>query len=177
MPDVAQLTEAGPDLGRSSLGRLRQLLVPPRLHAGPESGRSVGHERLRSLDVRALVLAAGDAAVRAHRQPVLQHGPKCGSALLSSLGGALQPGQPEHLAVPDRPVLRAGVHTGHAQHLHRDGTVQRHAAGERDRLSHAHGAAEVLPPACPERGQRPFLELVAVCGRSGQSGGPGNRSH
>ena len=67
---------AGPDLGFDPLGWLRRLLVPPRLHAGAESGRSLGHERLWALDVRALLLAAGDAAARAHPQPVLQLDPR-----------------------------------------------------------------------------------------------------
>ena len=62
---------AGPNLGRYPLGDLRRFLVSPRLYAGPESGRSVGRERLRALDVRSLVLAAGEPAVRADRQPVL----------------------------------------------------------------------------------------------------------
>ena len=98
---------AGPDLGCSPLGRLRQPLVPPRLHAGAEPRRPERHERLRALDVRALVLAAGGGRdVRADRQPVLQHGP--GNGLHDAPGGALQPGRPGHLAVPDRPVLRAG---------------------------------------------------------------------
>ena len=53
---------AGPDLGRDPLGRLRQPLVPPRLHAGAEPRRPERHERVRALDVRPVVLAArGDA--------------------------------------------------------------------------------------------------------------------
>ena len=56
---------AGPDVGRLQVGRHGQPLVPPRLHARPEPRRPVGHERLRSLDVRPVVLAAGHAAATA----------------------------------------------------------------------------------------------------------------
>ena len=63
-------------MGRRPVGRRGQPLVPPRLHARSEPRRPVRHERLRSLDVRALVLAAGHAAARPDRQPVLRHGPE-----------------------------------------------------------------------------------------------------
>ena len=49
---------AGPDLGQDPVGRLRQPVVPPRVHAGPEPRRPERHERVRALDVRAVVLAA-----------------------------------------------------------------------------------------------------------------------
>ena len=68
---------SGPDLGRQPLGRLRQLLVPSRVHAGAEPRRPWRHERLRALDVRALVLASGwSHDIRADRQPVLRQGPE-----------------------------------------------------------------------------------------------------
>ena len=114
------------------------------------------HERLRPLDVRAVVLAAGHAAVRADRQPVLRPD--------------LQPRRPGHLAVPDRPVLRAGADPGHAEHLGRHGAVQRHADRQRRRLPDGHPGAEVLPPAHPERGQRPLLQLPVVRGRPDHRG-------
>ena len=150
---VRAALRAGPNLGRYPLGQLRRFLVSPRLYAGAESGRPVGLERLRPLDVRSLVLAAGEPAVRAHRQPVLHW-------------ASLRPERSSHLGLPDRPVLRAAVDPGHAQHLRRDGAVQRHADRQRDRLSHDHGGAEGVPPAHPERGERPLLQLLAVRGRS-----------
>ena len=60
---------ARPDLGRRQLGRRGQPLVPPRLHAGAEPGRPVGHERVRPLDVRAVVLAAGQRTPSTGRSP------------------------------------------------------------------------------------------------------------
>ena len=73
VPNVTQLSQQDPDLGLQPLGRPWRLLVPPRLHAGPEPGRPLGHERLRPLDVRSLVLAAGrHRGARSDRQPVLR---------------------------------------------------------------------------------------------------------
>ena len=77
----------------------------------------------------------------------------------------LQPGRPGHLAVPDRPVLRAAADPGHAEHLGRHGAVQRHADRQRDGLPDDHRGAEVLPLPHPERGQRPLLEPAVVRGR------------
>ena len=54
---------AGPDLGLQPLGRLRQPLVPPRLHAGSEPRRPDRREHVRPLVVRPVVLAAR------HRRP------------------------------------------------------------------------------------------------------------
>ena len=74
MPEFAQLQIsylAGPDLGLPRWGGLRQFLVPPCLYACPESRRPDGHERLWPLDVRAVVLAAGDPAAWTDRQSVL----------------------------------------------------------------------------------------------------------
>ena len=68
--------------------------------------------------------------------------------------------------VRDRPVLRAAADPGHAQHLHRHGAVQRHADRQWDRLSHDHGGAQGVPPAHPERSQRPLLQPPLVRGRS-----------
>ena len=49
------------------------LWIAARLHAGPEPGRPVGHERLRPVDVRPVVLAARQGRqVPADRQPVLR---------------------------------------------------------------------------------------------------------
>ena len=67
---------AGPDVGRLQVGRLREPVVPPRLHARPEPERPVGHERLWPLVLRTVVLAAGHAAERPDRQPVLPDGPE-----------------------------------------------------------------------------------------------------
>ena len=154
------LRSAGSDLGYSPLGRQGQLLVPPRLHAGPEPRRPVGHECLRALDVRSLVLAAGCRyGVRTDRQPVL-------------LIPNLQPGRPGHLAVPDRPVLRAAADPGHAEHLGRHGAVQRHADRERRGLPDDHAGTEVVPPAHAERGQRPLLQLPVVRRRPDSQGEP-----
>ena len=112
----------GPDLGQGPLGRLRQLLVPPRVHAGAEPRRPRRHERLRPLDVRPVVLAAGRGHhVRPDRQPVLRP--------------ELRPQRPGHLDLPDRPVLRAAADPRHAEHLGRHGAVQRHADRQRHRLS------------------------------------------
>ena len=66
---VQRQLRAGPDLGREPLGRLRQLLVPPRLHAGAEPRRPGRHERLRALDVRAVVLASGCEPRSSGRSP------------------------------------------------------------------------------------------------------------
>ena len=59
-PDAAQLAQQDPTWDKRPMGRLGQPVVPPRLHAGPEPRRPGGHERLRALDVRAMVLAAGE---------------------------------------------------------------------------------------------------------------------
>ena len=74
-------------------------------------------------------------------------------------------GRSGHLAVPDRSVLRAAADPGHAEHLGRHGAVQRHAARQRDGVPDDHRGAQVLPPAHPERGQRPLLEPAVVRGR------------
>ena len=122
----------GPDVEQGPLGQLRRLLVPPRVHAGAEPRRPRRHERLRPLDVRPVVLAArGRDRARPDRQPVLRPD--------------LQARRPVHLAVPDRPVLRAAEDPGHAEHLGRHGAVQRHADRQRHRLPEGHARAEVLP--------------------------------
>ncbi len=160
---------AGSHLGHQPLGRHGQLLVPPRLHAGPEPRRPGWHELLRALDVRPLVLAAGDTAERADRQPLLQHGPegpgrepRHGRRLLDPAGRPVQPRRPGHLAVRHRPVLRAAADPRHAEHLGRHGAVQRHADRQRRRLPNRHPPAQDLPVPRPERGQRPLLQLPVV---------------
>ncbi len=76
------------------LGQQGQPVVPPRLHARPEPRRRLGHERLRPLDVRAVVLATGlRHEARTDSQPLLRR--------------ELQDRRAVDLAVPDRPVLRA----------------------------------------------------------------------
>ena len=45
-------------------------------------------------------------------QPVLQHGPRNG--LYHPIGSTMQPRRSSHLAVPDRPVLRASIYPRHA---------------------------------------------------------------
>ena len=60
---------------------------------------------------------AAATVVRADRQPVLRPG--------------LQPQQPGHVDLPDRPVLRAAADPRHAEHLGRHGAVQRHADRQR----------------------------------------------
>ena len=80
---------------------------------------------------------------------------------------------PVHVAVPDRSLLRAAEDPRHAEHLGRHGAVQRHADRQRRRLSEGHAAAEDVPPAHAERGQRPLLQLPVVRGRrDGHRGRP-----
>ena len=95
------------------------------------------------------------------------NGPGNGSRRLA----VLQPGRPGHLAVPDRPVLRAAADPRHAEHLGRHGAVQRHADRQRRGLPDDHPRAEDLPLPHPERGQRPLLQLPVVRGR------PHHRQH
>ena len=134
-----------------------QPLVPPRVHAGPEPRRPERHERVRALDVRPVVLAAGTRTIEPYTGPIDQ------TPYLRRLD--LQSRRSGHLAVPGRPVLRAGADPGHAEHLGRDGAVQRHADRERDGVSDDHSRAEVVPLPDPERGQRPLLEPPVVRGR------------
>ena len=139
----------GPHVGRGPLGHQGQLLVPPRLHACPESRRPRRHERLRTVDVRTVVLATGHRHdVRADREPVLRP--------------ELQPRRPVDVDLPDRPVLRAGADPRHAQRVSRHGAVQRHADRQRCRLPDRDPAAEVLPDADAQRRQRPVLQLPVV---------------
>ena len=65
--------QARPDLELRQVGRRGQPLDTARLHARPEPRRRFGHERLRTLDVRPVVLAAGEGRqVPADRQPLLR---------------------------------------------------------------------------------------------------------
>ena len=86
---------------------------------------------------------------------------------------ACQLDDPVHLAVPDRPVLRARADPGHAQHLGRDGAVQRHPDRQRGGLPEGDPAAEDVPDADAQRGQRPVLQLPVVHRRPD----PGRRHH
>ena len=62
-----------PDLGRRQVGRRGQPVDAARLHARAEPERPIRHERVRTLDVRPVVLAAGEGRqVPADRQPVLR---------------------------------------------------------------------------------------------------------
>ncbi len=57
----------------AQVGRRRQPVDAARLHAGTEPGRSLRDERVRALDVRPVVLAAGEGReVPADRQPLLR---------------------------------------------------------------------------------------------------------
>ena len=58
VPQADQLKQQDPYVGFHPLGHLRRPLVPPRVHARTEPQRPERHERVRALDVRAVVLAA-----------------------------------------------------------------------------------------------------------------------
>ena len=64
-----------------------------------------------------------------------------------------------------RSLLRAQADPGHAEHLDRDGAVQRHAHRQRDCVPDHHGRPEGLPLPDPERLERPLLEPAVVRGR------------
>ena len=70
--------------------------------------------------------------------------------------------RPGHVAVPDRPVLRAGADPRHAEHLGRHGAVQRHPDRQRHGLPEDDGGAEGVPLPDAERGQRPLLQPPVV---------------
>ena len=73
VPEPGQGGPAGSHLGLRPVGRRGQPLGPARLHAGPEPRRPLGHELVRALDVRPLVLAAQhERPVPADRQPLLR---------------------------------------------------------------------------------------------------------
>ena len=73
VPSPATDGPARPNLAVRPLGRRGQPVGPARLHAGPEPGRPLGHERVRTLDVRPVVLAARQGRqVPADRQPLLR---------------------------------------------------------------------------------------------------------
>ena len=91
VPSADAARRAGPDVGRLQVGRHRQPLVPPRLHARSEPRRPVGHERLWPLDVRPVVLAAGHASRRTDRQPVLQQGPEGPDGIIGAIGSPKPP--------------------------------------------------------------------------------------
>ena len=58
-----------PTWDKARWGGYGQLLVPPRVHAGAEPRRPGRHERLRPLDVRPVVLAAGGGDTSTDRSP------------------------------------------------------------------------------------------------------------
>ena len=76
VPSADQLAGQDPTWDSSKWGGMGDLWYHHVYMPAQNPGRPVGHERLRSMDVRPLVLAAGDAGQRPDRQPVLQHGPE-----------------------------------------------------------------------------------------------------
>ncbi len=73
VPSADHHGQGRPDMELRQVGRRGQPVDTTRLHAGAEPRRSVGHERLRTLDVRPMVLAAGEGRqVSTDRQPVLR---------------------------------------------------------------------------------------------------------
>ena len=128
-----------------------QPVVPPRLHAGPESRRPERHERLRALDVRALVLAA--------RRPP-QHGPIANpyydpNCNLDDPATWQYETDPfcEPPLIPGTPNISAGMEQFN------DTPIVNGTAYPTD-----HRGAEGLPLPHPERGQRPLLEPAVVRG-------------
>ena len=71
MPDTVQLSEQDPTWDYTRWGGYGDFWYHHVYMPAQNPGDPGGHERLRPLDVRSLVLAAGDAALRAHRQPLL----------------------------------------------------------------------------------------------------------
>ena len=75
VPSPATDRQRRPDLELRQVGRRGQPVDPARLHACAEPRRPVGHELVRTLDVRPMVLATGEGRqVSTDRQPLLRPG-------------------------------------------------------------------------------------------------------
>ena len=148
------LLRPGPDLEQDPLGRRRQLLVPPRVHAGAEPRRRRRHERLRPLDVRSVVLAAGRRTVnRTDPQPVLRPGLR---PRTSRPPGSTTPTRSaSRRQIPGTPNISAGMEQFNDTPIV-NGVAYPEVTLEPQDVS--------LPHA--ERGQRPLLQLPVVRGRS-----------
>ncbi len=162
VPDAAQLAQQDPTWNTTKWGGMGSFWYHHVYMPAQNPGDPGGHELLRTLDVRAVVLAAGNTTARADREPVLQHGPEGGSAVQPATGRPVQPRRPDHMAVRHRPVLRAQGDPRHAEHLGRHGAVQRHADRQRCRVPDRHPGAQVVPAAPAQRRQRPVLQLPVV---------------
>ena len=152
-PPATSPLRPGPDLGHGPLGRQRQLLVPPRVHAGPEPRRPVRHERVRPLDVRPVVLAAGHRTSSTDRSTTR-------TTTRPASSTSRRPGS-------TRPTRSASRSRSRARRTSRSAwsssTTRPIVNGVG--LPEGHAAAEDLPLPHPERGQRPLLQLPVVRGR------------
>ena len=136
-----QMAKLDPTWNADQVGRRGQPLdtttstCPRRTPATPR------HERVRTLDVRPVVLAAGQGRqVPADRQPVLRP-------------DALRPGRRSRL-------LRAGADPVDAERLGRHGAFNDTPDRQRHGLPDHDGRPEGVPLPDPQRGQRPLLEPV-----------------
>ena len=160
-PTATHLLRPGPHLGHHPLGQQGQLLVPPRLHAGAEPRRPLGHERLRPLDVRAVVLAAGLRHASTGRSPTP-------TTTRAASWTTRRPGstRPTRSASPSRSPARRT-----SRRAWSSSTTPRSSTGSPTRRSTA--AAQDLPAADAQRRQRPVLQLPVVRRRPR----PGRRHH
>ena len=130
---------------RAAWGGQGQPLVPPRVHAGAEPRRPVRHERLRPLDVRAVVLAAGHAG---QYGPIANpyYDPGCNLDDPATWQYQTDPFcEPEQ--IPGTPNISVGMEQFNDTPIVNGDGLPDHDARPED-----------LPPADAERGQRPLLQ-------------------